>query len=155
MNNWQPNDYMRAALEEAQQAFEEGDVPVGAVVVLGDRIIGRGRNQREKLHDPTAHAEVLALRAAAESLGTWRLEEAEMYVTLEPCTMCAGALLLARVKGLYFGAVDPKAGAVVSLHRLLSDRRLNHQVKVFRGILEKECQEILSLFFSTKRCISP
>ncbi|HNT35774.1 MAG TPA: tRNA adenosine(34) deaminase TadA [bacterium] len=145
------DQYMRAALVEAQEAFEQGEVPVGAVVVLNGKIVGQGHNQRERLADPTAHAEILALRQAAQACGSWRLSGADMYVTLEPCTMCAGAIVLARVRRLFFGADDPKAGAVVSLFRILDDNRLNHTVEVFKGVLEDECSGMLSRFFATKR----
>ena len=143
--------FMRMALEEAEEALEEGEVPVGAVAVFRDKVIGRGRNRRERLDDPTAHAEILALRAAAEYLRTWRLENIDLHVTLEPCTMCAGAIVQARVRRLFFGALDPKAGAVVSLYKIGSDDRLNHQVEVFRGILEEECEQLLKRFFASKR----
>lgn len=143
--------YMQEALMEAQKAFDEGEVPVGAVVVLNASIIGRGHNQRERLSDPSAHAEILALREAAQNTGTWRLTGADMYVTLEPCTMCAGAIVLARIQQLFFGVDDPKAGGVVSLYRMLDDDRLNHTVKVFKGVLEDECRQLLSRFFATKR----
>ncbi|MEX0705608.1 MAG: nucleoside deaminase, partial [Nitriliruptoraceae bacterium] len=126
---------MRVALAEAEAAAEAGDVPVGAVVVVDGHEVARGRNRREVDQDPTAHAEVLALRAAARELGTWRLDTATLVVTLEPCTMCAGALVLARIARLVFGADDPKAGAVGALYDVPRDPRLNHQVTVERGVL--------------------
>ncbi len=143
--------FMRAAIDEATAALEEGDVPVGAVVVRGERIIGRGRNQRERLNDPTAHAEMIALTAAAAAVGSWRLEGCTLYVTLEPCTMCAGALVLARLQRLVFGAVDPKAGACVSLYRIPADERLNHRVDIAQPVLQAECGELLRAFFTRQR----
>lgn len=145
--------YMRAALDEAAAAMDAGDVPVGAVVVHDGRIIGRGRNQREKLQDPTAHAEMLALTAAATHLGHWRLEGCTMYVTLEPCPMCAGALVLARVARLVYGAVDPKAGACVSLYSIPTDVRLNHRVEIAAPLLADECAAILRAFFARQRSL--
>jgi len=147
----QAEQFMRAALEEARRAMELGDVPVGAVAVLDGKIIARGKNEREHLQDPTAHAEILALQTAARTIGSWRLNDVDLYVTLEPCAMCTGAIVLARIRNLYFGAPDPRAGAVISAHRLLADERLNHSVKVYRGILENECEEILEGFFASKR----
>ena len=143
--------FMREALVEARKAFEKGEVPVGAIVVRDGEIIGRGHNLRESSNDPTAHAEMLALREAAERVGSWRLNGTTVYVTLEPCPMCAGALVLARVDRLVFGASDPKAGAVVSLMNLLSDERLNHQVEFERGVLAEECSELLREFFRLRR----
>lgn len=138
---------MRLALKEAEQALAEGEVPVGAVIVKESRVIARARNQRETLKDPTAHAEMIAITQAAEFLQCWRLEGAEIYVTLEPCPMCAGALVLARIKALTFGAPDPKAGACGSLFNLVNDPRLNHRVEVTSGILKEECSKILNDFF--------
>jgi len=143
--------YMQAALRQADRASALGEVPIGAVVVAAGRIVGRGHNLRESRHDPTAHAEVIALRQAARKLQSWRLEGATLYVTCEPCPMCAGALVLARVKRLVYGCDDPKAGAVKSLYRLLEDRRLNHRVEVVAGLCETECKERLSGFFSKLR----
>lgn len=143
---------MRAALAEARLAVATGDVPVGAVVVgPGGVVLGRGRNAREATGDPTAHAEVLALREAASALGRWRLEDCALVVTLEPCAMCAGALVLARVPRLVLGAWDPKAGACGSVHDLVRDRRLNHRVEVVGGVLEGECGELLRDFFADRR----
>ncbi len=139
--------YMRAALREAQRAAELGEVPVGCIIVHDGRIIGKGYNQRESLQDPTAHAEVIAITAAAAYLGSWRLEETRLYVTLEPCPMCAGAIILARVAEVYFGATDPKAGACGTLMNLLEDGRFNHQPQLFPGVLEEECGVILTNFF--------
>ncbi|HMQ15758.1 MAG TPA: tRNA adenosine(34) deaminase TadA [Phycisphaerae bacterium] len=143
--------YMREALEQARRALESDDVPVGAVVVRGGRIVGRGHNQREKLQDPTAHAEMIALTAAAADVGHWRLEECTLYVTLEPCPMCAGALVLARVARLVYGATDPKGGACGSLYTLTQDARLNHRVETLGGVLADECAELLRAFFRRRR----
>jgi tRNA(adenine34) deaminase len=145
---------MAAALDEARAALASGDVPVGAVVVAGDRIVGRGRNERERRGDPTAHAEILALRAAADALGTWRLSDATLYVTLEPCPMCAGALVAARLSGLVFGAVDLKAGACGSLYNLCADPRLNHELPVTAGLLAEQASALLSNFFSNLRDVA-
>jgi tRNA(adenine34) deaminase len=142
---------MQAALRQADQAAARGEVPIGAVVVAGGKIVGRGHNLRESRNDPTAHAEMIALRQAARKLKSWRLEGAAMFVTCEPCPMCAGALVLARVKRLVYGCDDPKAGAVRSLYRLLEDPRLNHRLEVVSGLCETECQERLRGFFSTLR----
>jgi len=142
---------MRVSLAEAEAAAEAGDVPVGAVVVVDGQEVARGRNRREVDQDPTAHAELLALRAAARELGTWRLDRATLVVTLEPCTMCAGALVLARVARLVFGADDPKAGAVGALYDVPRDPRLNHQVAVTRGVLADECSAQLRAFFRERR----
>ena len=143
---------MLLALEEAALCAGSGDVPVGAVVVSasGD-VVARGRNRREELTDPTAHAEILALRDAASSLGSWRLSGCTLVVTLEPCTMCAGALVLARVSQLVFGAFDPKAGAAGSVRDAVRDRRLNHRVSVTGGVLEAPGAELLRSFFATHR----
>jgi tRNA(adenine34) deaminase len=138
---------MRAALAEALVAYEAGEVPVGAVVVHQGRIIGRGHNQRETLNDPTAHAEMLALTAAAEAKGEWRLEGCSLYVTLEPCPMCAGAIVNARVQRVVFGASDPKAGACGTLYNLVQDSRLNHRAELESGVLGAEASEILKSFF--------
>jgi len=142
---------MRLALAEARQALEHDDVPVGAVAVCGGQVVGRAHNQRELLRDPTAHAELLALTQAAAALGRWRLTGVTLYATLEPCAMCAGALVLARVDRLAYGARDPKAGAVESLYRLLSDERLNHCVPSEGGLLAEECGELLQAFFRKRR----
>jgi tRNA(adenine34) deaminase len=147
-------DAMAAALDEARAALASGDVPVGAVVVAGDRIVGRGRNEREARGDPTAHAEILALRAAADALGTWRLSDATLYVTLEPCPMCAGALVAARLGGLVFGAVDLKGGACGSLYNLCADPRLNHELPVTAGVLAEQSGALLSNFFSNLRDVA-
>ena|SRR5688572_17325812 len=143
---------MREALAEGARAVETGDVPVGALVIGADgTILGRGRNRREADRDPTAHAEILALRAAAAEVGTWRLDDASLIVTLEPCPMCAGALVLARIRRLVYGAIDPKGGAVGSLWDLVRDRRLNHRPEVVAGVLDNECASMLSDFFTAHR----
>jgi tRNA(adenine34) deaminase len=151
MENHRHEEFMRLALQEAGLAFKEGEVPVGAVVVVEGQIVGKGHNQREALQDPTAHAEVLALREACRKLNSWRLPHATVYVTLEPCSMCVGALILARVQHLVYGVSDPKAGAVGSLYNLAQDPRLNHRIEVTSGILEAACSEILKTFFKTLR----
>jgi tRNA(adenine34) deaminase len=143
--------WMRLALEEARVAAEEDEVPVGAVIVAGGRVIASGHNQREQLNDPTAHAEMIALTQAAANLGSWRLEGCTLYVTLEPCPMCAGAILQARVPFVVWGAADPKAGAVESLYRLFEDARFNHRVEHVGGVLAPDCGRILSDFFRGKR----
>ncbi len=143
--------YMREALELARRALDAEDVPVGAVVVHEGRVIGRGYNQREKLHDPTAHAEMIALTAAAEFLGQWRLEGCTLFVTLEPCVMCAGALVLARLERLVYGATDEKAGACGSLFEIPRDPRLNHQVETTAGVLAEAAAELLRAFFRHRR----
>ena len=142
---------MEAALSEAVACLEFGDVPVGAVVVRGDQILGAAGNGRERFQDPTAHAEVLALRAASAALGSWRLDGCAMYVTLEPCAMCAGAIVLARLDRVVFGASDPKAGFVGSLGNLVRDERLNHQVDASGGVMEEECGDLLRVFFRERR----
>lgn len=143
--------FMRMALEEARRAGEEGEVPVGAILVSGGKVIARGRNRPIALCDPTAHAEMLAIRDGAAHAGSYRLAGTTLYATLEPCAMCAGALLQARVQRLVFGAEDSKAGAVKSLYGLLGDERLNHRVDVTSGVLEEECREILQRFFQERR----
>jgi tRNA(adenine34) deaminase len=139
--------YMRAAIAEAHQAEILGEVPIGAVVVHDGQIIGRGHNMREKFQDVTYHAEMLAIMEACTNLGSWRLENCDLYVTLEPCIMCSGAIVNARIKNVYYGAKDPKAGAVDSLYHLLNDQRLNHQVNVESGLLGAECSQMLKDFF--------
>jgi tRNA(adenine34) deaminase len=142
---------MRLALAEAEAALEADEVPVGAVIVHRGRLVGAAHNQRETLADPTAHAEMIAITQAAHALGNWRLEDCAMYVTLEPCVMCAGALVQARLPLLVYGAADPKAGACESLYRIVSDPRLNHQVQAVRGVLEPQCAGLLRDFFARKR----
>ncbi len=143
--------WMRAALAEARRALDEGEVPVGAVVVLDDRVVGRGHNQVEGLKDPTAHAEILAIGAAAESMGGPRLTGGTIYVTMEPCPMCAGALVLARLERVVFGCADPKAGYCGSLGSIVDDPALNHRVGVTSGVLQEECKGVLSEFFTELR----
>ncbi|MDI6907015.1 MAG: tRNA adenosine(34) deaminase TadA [Thermoanaerobacterales bacterium] len=142
---------MREALAEAEKALALGEVPVGAVVAVGGRIVARGHNLRETQNDVTAHAEIVAMRAAARVLGGWRLENAAVYVTLEPCPMCAGALVQARVAQVVYGAEDPKAGAAGSVVELLREPRFNHQVEVIGGILAGECAALLQRFFARLR----
>jgi tRNA(adenine34) deaminase len=143
--------YMRMALAQAEQASAQGEVPVGAVIVLDARVIAAAYNQREQLQDPTAHAEMIAITQAAASLGSWRLERCRLYVTLEPCPMCAGAILQARIPQLIYGASDPKAGAVRSLFQLLGDPRLNHQTQVTTDVLAEPCAQLLTQFFRQQR----
>ncbi len=147
--------WMQVALGEAARAADQGEVPVGAVAVAGGRIIGRGANQVEKLQDPTAHAEILALGAAAGTLGNWRLNTVTLYVTLEPCTMCTGAILLGRLGRLVFGAADPRAGMVVSGGRLLDGNPYRHQVAVTGGVLASACEVLLRDFFAARRSDGP
>ena len=143
--------WMREALREARLAEAKDEVPIGCVVVHNGVIIGRGHNQTESLQDPTAHAEMIAITAAAAALGRRRLLDCTLYVTLEPCAMCAGAIVLSRIPVVVYGAADPKAGAVDTLHNLLSDSRLNHTCEVVRGVLSDDCAAILSGFFSSLR----
>lgn len=145
------NRYMRMALQEAEQALNSGEVPVGAILVVNDRVIARAGNEKEKSGDPTDHAEMLVIKRAVAKLGRWRLNDATMYVTLEPCPMCAGAMIQARLGRLVFGACDPKAGAAGSVTDILDVPWLNHQVPVKSGVLEKECGELLSTFFNSLR----
>jgi tRNA(adenine34) deaminase len=143
--------YMREALELARRALDSEDVPVGAVVVRGRHVIGRGYNQREALQDPTAHAEMIALTAAAQEVRRWRLDGCTLYVTLEPCTMCAGALVLSRLERLVFGAYDPKAGACGSIFEITQDPRLNHRIATTGGVLAEESAALLQTFFRSRR----
>lgn len=145
------DEFMRAALDEARRAHRAGEVPVGAIVVSDGRIVGRGFNQPIAAADPTAHAEIVALRDAARAVGNYRLVGATMYVTIEPCLMCAGALVHARVATLVFGAREPKAGAVVSTLRALEHEALNHRVEVVEGVLEEECRAVVQAFFRERR----
>jgi tRNA(adenine34) deaminase len=142
---------MRHAIELARQAGEHGDVPIGAVVVRAEEVIGAAGNERELRGDPTAHAELLALREAAERLGGWRIEDASIYVTLEPCAMCAGAIMLARVTRVVYGAADSKAGAAGSVLDVLAEPALNHNPRVTGGLLAEECAALLSSFFGARR----
>ncbi len=143
--------FMQLALEEARAALEENEVPIGAVIVHEERVIARAHNQREQLRDPTAHAEMIAITQAAASLGSWRLEGCTLYATLEPCPMCAGAILLARIPTVVYGAADAKAGAVRTLYQLLEDPRLNHRCLIVPGVLADSCGRVLSEFFQQQR----
>jgi tRNA(adenine34) deaminase len=143
--------FMKQALQEAEKAFAMGEVPIGAVVVKGDSVIARGHNLRETWKDPTAHAEIIAIREAAKVLGGWRLMGTTMYVTIEPCPMCAGALVNARVERLVYGAKDPKAGAVESIINIVQNEAFNHRMEVTAGILEEECAQIMRDFFRRLR----
>lgn len=150
----QPHDrWMRAAIQLARQAFDEGEVPIGSVIVHNDRIIGEGYNQRESLKDPTAHAEMIAITQAANSLESWRLLDCTIYVTLEPCPMCAGAIVLARIPTVIYGTADPKAGACHSLFQITEDSRLNHRATVLGGVLQQECKGLLQEFFAQQRAL--
>jgi tRNA(adenine34) deaminase len=143
--------FMERAIQAAHEALRQNEVPVGCVIVHEGRIIGRGYNQREMLQDPSAHAEMIAITAAATHLGSWRLENTQLYVTLEPCAMCAGAIILARIAEVYFGAYDPKAGCCGTLMNLLEDNRFNHQPLVCGGILTDVCGALLTDFFRNIR----
>ncbi len=143
--------FMRLALSEAEAALVENEVPIGAVIVHDGHVVAAAHNQREQLRDPTAHAEMIAITQAAEALGSWRLDGCTLYVTLEPCPMCAGAIVQARVPLVVYGAADPKAGAVQTLFQLLSDRRLNHQAQIVPGVLAEQCGAILTKFFQEQR----
>ncbi|MEM7784676.1 MAG: tRNA adenosine(34) deaminase TadA [Planctomycetota bacterium] len=143
--------FMQRAFEQACRARELDEVPVGAVIVHSGRVIAEAHNLCQQLRDPTAHAEMIAITQAAEAIGDWRLENCTLYVTLEPCSMCAGAIVQARLPHVVFGATDPKAGAVVSMYQLLSDQRLNHQCQITQGTMEAPCSRILTDFFQAKR----
>ena len=148
-----PDDerFMRLAVREAERALEHDDVPVGAVVVVGGEVVGAGHNERELRQDPTAHAEVIALRAAAHALGTWRILDSTLYVTLEPCAMCAGAIVLGRIGRVVYGAADPKAGAAGSVMDVLAEPRFNHRPAVAGGLLREQCAALLVDFFAARR----
>jgi tRNA(adenine34) deaminase len=143
--------FMKEALKEAKKAFDEDEVPIGTVVVYKNQIIGRGHNQTEQLNDPTAHAEMIAITAAANAVNSWRLNEVNIYTTVEPCIMCAGALVLARVKKIIFGAYDEKFGGCGSVFDIVREKKLNHQVEVINGVMEKEASSLLKSFFEKKR----
>jgi tRNA(adenine34) deaminase len=143
--------FMRLALREAEQALAHDDVPVGAVIVHGGEVIGAGHNERELREDPTAHAEMIAIREAARALGSWRLLDTVLYVTLEPCAMCAGAIVLGRIPRVVYGTIDPKAGAAGSVLDVLAEPRLNHRPEVAGGLLAAECAELLQAFFRSRR----
>ena len=142
---------MQMALQQAISAYGADEVPVGAIIVRGGRVIGAAHNQREALRDPTAHAEILAITQAADAIGDWRLEECTLYVTLEPCRMCGGAILQSRIPTVVYGATDNKAGAVQSMFHLLNDERLNHRCEVVPGIMADQCGQLLTAFFQAKR----
>ena len=146
-----PEDFMQEALREAEKALSIGEVPIGAVIEKDGDIIGRGHNKTETSKDPTAHAEMLAIREAAKNLGGWRLLDCRMYVTTEPCSMCAGAIVLARIQKIYIGTPDPKTGACGSLTNILQDARLNHYVQIETGIMQQQCEEIMKSFFRKLR----
>ncbi|KRN58061.1 MULTISPECIES: tRNA adenosine(34) deaminase TadA [Carnobacterium] len=143
--------FMKEAIKEAQKAGDKLEVPIGAVVVLDGKVIARGHNMREETNDATTHAEMIAIRQANHLLDSWRLEEASLFVTLEPCPMCSGAMIMSRVKEVYYGAEDPKGGTAGTLYNLLTDERFNHQVAVESGILAEECGQLLSEFFKALR----
>lgn len=150
-NNKEDERYMRIAISAAQIAAEIGDVPIGAVIVYKNKIIGKAYNQREQLKDPTAHAEIIALTQAASFMESWRLHNCTIYVTLEPCPMCAGALVLGRIDRLVYGCDDPKTGACKSLYNIVQDERLNHRLEVTGGVLADECSKLLQEFFQRRR----
>jgi tRNA(adenine34) deaminase len=150
-NNEQDQRFMRVAIDQAEIARENGDVPVGAVIVHESRLIAKAYNQREQLNDPTAHAEIIALTQAAAAVGNWHLDDCTIYVTLEPCSMCAGALVLARIDRLVYGCDDPKTGACGSLYNIVQDERLNHRLEVTSGVMENECRQQLQEFFQSRR----
>jgi tRNA(adenine34) deaminase len=143
--------FMAQAVRQAETAFREGEVPIGAVLVVGGKVLAADRNRREQLGDATAHAEILVIREAGRLLGGWRLPGCTLYVTLEPCPMCAGALVLARVERLVFGAADPKGGAAGTLYDIVRDERLNHRLEVTGGVMEHECASLLQEFFRSRR----
>ncbi len=151
-NPLQPDGFwMRRALDLARQAYEAEEVPIGAIVVQNERVIGEGFNQREMLFDPTAHAEMIAITQAAQTLGSWRLTDCRLYVTLEPCPMCAGAIVQARIPFVIYGTTDPKAGACHTLYTITDDSRLNHRATVIGGVLQQDCRNILQEFFALQR----
>jgi tRNA(Arg) A34 adenosine deaminase TadA len=153
MNTNVDEKFMRLALAEAEKAAAIGETPVGAVLVIGDEVVAAARNMRETWQDPAAHAELLVIREASARLGRWRLSDATVYVTLEPCLMCAGALVLARVGKLVYGCRDPKAGVLGSVYDVVRDGRLNHTYRITPGVLETECREVLSRFFEKLRAL--
>ncbi len=143
--------YMKEALKEADKAFKLGEVPIGAIIVRDNEIIARGHNLRESAKDPTAHAEILAIKRASNVLGGWRLTKCDLYVTIEPCPMCAGAIVMARIDRVFIGSMDSKAGAVGSLYNIVSDERLNHRAEVIYNVLSDECSNIMKEFFRNLR----
>ncbi|NMA94622.1 MAG: nucleoside deaminase [Clostridiales bacterium] len=142
---------MREALIEAQKAYSIGEVPIGSVVVYNDKIIGRGHNLRETRKDPTLHAEIMAIQMASRALGGWRLIDCDIYVTVEPCPMCAGAMVQGRLRRLIFGASDPKSGCAGSIYNLVDDNRFNHRLEIVSGIMESECRDLMKSFFKARR----
>lgn len=153
-NPLHPHDHwMRRALDQARRALEAEEVPIGAIVVHQEQVIGEGFNQREMLSDPTAHAEMIAITQAAQALGSWRLLDCTLYVTLEPCPMCAGAIVQARIPRVIYGATDPKAGACHTLYSITDDPRLNHRAAVLGGVLREECRVLLQEFFAAQRAL--
>lgn len=144
-------EYMRMALCEARAAYEEDEVPIGAVVIRNGEVVSKAHNLRETINDPTAHAEIVAIREASRILGTWRLTDCELYVTIEPCPMCAGAIVQSRIRRLIYGAQDPKAGACGTIMNIVQNQFLNHRVEVMAGILEDECSAIMKEYFKNKR----
>jgi tRNA(adenine34) deaminase len=150
-NNKEDEQFMRTAIEAARIAEDNGDIPIGAVIILENKIIAKAYNQREQLADPTAHAEIIALTQAAAALENWHLNGCTMYVTLEPCPMCAGALVLSRMDRLVYGCDDPKSGACGSLYNIVADGRLNHRLEVTSGVLAEQCREQLQNFFQQRR----
>lgn len=153
-NPLQPHErWMRLALDEARTAFEQEEVPVGAVIVCGESVIGTGFNQRETLNDPTAHAEMIAITQAAETLGSWRLLDCTLYVTLEPCPMCAGAIVQSRMPRVVYGTTDLKGGACHTLYQITDDDRLNHKATVLGGVMQEDCRAILQEFFRLQRAL--
>lgn len=151
MDDYRHQRFMKIAFDEAQRAFEKAEVPVGAVVVFEDRVIGRGHNQTEGLHDATAHAEMIALSAAYNHFGDWRLQECALFSTLEPCPMCAGAAMLSRIEIIVYGVTDPKFGACGSILDIPSEKRFNHNIEVISGVMEPEITELMKLFFQQVR----
>ncbi|AGB40066.1 cytosine/adenosine deaminase [Halobacteroides halobius DSM 5150] len=143
--------YMQLALKEAQKAFNKDEVPIGAIITKEDQVIAKAHNLRESLQDPTAHAEVLVIRKASEVINSWRLIDCSLYVTIEPCSMCAGTLVQSRIDNLIYGATDPKGGAAGTIFNIVNDRRLNHQLNVKSGILEEQCSQIMKNFFKQLR----
>ncbi|MCX5748962.1 MAG: tRNA adenosine(34) deaminase TadA [Candidatus Saganbacteria bacterium] len=143
--------FMRSAIKEANKALKTGDVPIGAVAVLDGKVIARAHNEKEKRNDPTAHAELLCLQKAVKKMKTWRLNKVDLYTTLEPCPMCAGAMVLSRIRTLIYGTADPKAGAAGSIMNILKSKRLNHKVKIIKDVCKEDCMDILKDFFRTLR----
>ena len=144
-------EFMKLALEQAKKAYKKDEVPIGAVIVCNDKVVAKGFNIREKRNDPTGHAEIVAVKKACKKRRSWRLEDCTIYVTVEPCSMCAGALLWTRIKRIVFGAFDAKGGALGSSYNLFEQKNLNHKAEITSGVLEEECSKIMKDFFKTKR----